>query len=74
MSVAKVCIQQWGVVLMVLNICVLLPQCLLVKYSHTRMGVMPHDYKCHLLLPCEDVLVEVVLDLFISYIDAQLLK
>lgn len=38
------------------------------------MGVMPQDYKCHLLLPREDVLVEVVLDLFISYIDAQLLK
>lgn len=59
---------------MVMNICVLLPQCLLVKYSQTRMGVMPQDYKCHLLLPSEDVLVEVVLDLFISYIDAQLLK
>jgi hypothetical protein len=38
------------------------------------MDVMPQDYKCHLLFPREDVLVEVVLDLFISYIDAQLLK
>jgi hypothetical protein len=54
--------------------------------SHTTVGfgsdgaeacsllVQRHDYSHYLLLPCEDVLVEVVLDLLVSNIDAQLFK